>query len=131
MDLYFRPIVTGSPGIDATSSPKQQNQTAKTGEGDFKQLFEQELLKNSANLSFSKHAVQRINERQIDVTPQLLNQVSNAVERAEAKGIKDALILNGQTAFIVNVPSRTVVTTMNGQDMNNNVITNIDGTVLL
>ena len=108
------------------------NSTEKTenAETDFKTLLK-EKIESSSNLVFSKHALKRIDNRDISITQGLLNDVSNAVTRADEKGIKDALILGQGTAFIVNVPSRTVITTINSSDMNQNIITNIDGTVLL
>ncbi len=111
------------------NNPPQTNAADKSN-SEFGQLFRQSIQQTQP-LTFSKHAMQRLDSRQITVSPQLVSQISQAVEKAKAKGIKDALILNGQTAFIVNVPSSTVVTTMNGQEMTNNVFTNIDGAVIL
>ena len=47
------------------------------------------------------------------------------------KGIKDSLILVDQLAFIVNVPSSTVVTAMDQTENKSNVFTNIDGAVIV
>ncbi len=113
----------------AKTNTQQTNQTDKSS-SEFGQLFQQQIQKNQ-QLTFSKHALQRMDSRQIHVSPQLISQINNAVEKAKSKGIKDALILNGQTAFIVNVPSSTVVTTMSGQEMTDNIFTNIDGAVIL
>lgn len=111
------------------TNPQQAIKTDKSN-SEFAQLLQQNIQKNQ-QLTFSKHALQRLDSRQIQVSPQLISQINNAVEKAKAKGIKDALILNGQTAFIVNVPSNTVVTTMSGQEMTGNIFTNIDGAVIL
>ena len=97
----------------------------------FKELLQQQLQFSNTDLVFSKHAMKRIDEREISISQGLLNDVSDAVTRAGEKGIKDALILGNNTAFIVNVPTRTVITTMGSQDMKQNVITNIDGTVII
>ncbi len=112
-----------------TTDAKQKIGTDKSN-SEFAQLLQQNIQK-SQPLTFSKHALQRLDSRQIQVSPQLISQINSAVEKAKSKGIKDALILNGQTAFIVNVPSSTVVTTMSGQEMTANVFTNIDGAVIL
>ena len=111
-----------------TTDAKQKIGTDKSN-SEFAQLLQQNIQK-SQPLTFSKHALQRLDSRQIQVSPQLISQINSAVEKAKSKGIKDALILNGQTAFIVNVPSSTVVTTMSGQEMTANVFTNIDGAVI-
>lgn len=116
--------------VNPVNSPQQSGTAQKSENNDFAKLFSQSLQQKQ-QLTFSKHALQRMDARQISVSPQLLSQISQAVEKARSKGIQDALILKGQTAFIVNVPSGTVITTMNGQEMTGNVFTNIDGAVIL
>ncbi len=87
--------------------------------------------KSGADLTFSKHAMERLGARQIEISPQLVEKMSNAVDKAGSKGVTEALILNGSTAFIVNVPNRTVITSMNNGEMKENIFTNIDGAVIL
>ncbi len=123
-------FVGSTPLVSNNNNTNTKSNKTETGE-DFQSVLQRELEKNSQGINFSKHAIKRINERQIEIEPQMLEQMSNAVEHAEEKGIKDALILGSQAAFIVNVPSKTVITTMNNQEMRENIITNIDGTVLL
>ena len=126
----YSAIVNPNYGIASTKNNAQQTSSVSQGSSDFGQLLQQTVQQNQS-LTFSKHALQRMDSRQIQVSPQLISQINGAVEKAKSKGITDALILDGQTAFIVNVPSSTVVTTMSGQEMNNNVFTNIDGAVIL
>lgn len=133
-DIQFKKNYSAlvNPNYSVTSVKTNPQQTTKTDKSnsEFAQLFQQKIQKNQ-QLTFSKHALQRLDSRQIQVSPQLISQINNAVIKAKEKGIKDALILNGQTAFIVNVPSNTVVTTMSGQEMTGNIFTNIDGAVIL
>jgi flagellar operon protein len=57
--------------------------------------------------------------------------LSEAVKKADAKGINDSLVLVDKMAFIVNVPSHTVVTAMDEESTtDHNVFTNIDGAVI-
>ncbi|MEG2813307.1 MAG: TIGR02530 family flagellar biosynthesis protein [Oscillospiraceae bacterium] len=99
---------------------------------DFKSLLEKQLLQSdSSKIVFSKHAMQRVQERNIDVSQSQLAKLGNAIQIAKNKGVKDALVLNGDNAFIVNTISNTVVTALNGNEMKNNVFTNIDGTVII
>lgn len=126
---YSAFINTGHPVAPAQGNTQKTGTAEQTG-SDFSELFRRQL-QQTPQLTFSKHALQRLDARQIQVSPQMLSQISGAVEKARTKGIKDALILSGQTAFIVNVPSGTVVTTMNGQEMTDNVFTNIDGAVII
>jgi flagellar operon protein len=132
-DIQFKKNYSAmiSPNYDVSTAKNQQsNHSTVQGNSTFGDLFRETLQKNQT-LTFSKHALQRLDSRQIPVSGQLVSQISNAVEKAKSKGIKDALIFNGQTAFIVNIPSSTVVTTMSGREMTDNVFTNIDGAVII
>lgn len=114
-------------GISSQKSGVQK--TAPNG-GDFAGIL-QDRIRETGQVTFSKHALQRMDSRKIEVSPQLVSQMSDAVAKARDKGVKDALILSGSTAFIVNVPSGTVITTMSGGEMKDNIFTNIDGAVIL
>ncbi|HEX2985414.1 MAG TPA: TIGR02530 family flagellar biosynthesis protein [Caproiciproducens sp.] len=131
-DIQFKKNYSAlvNPNYSVASADRQPPKTGTAAGSEFGRIFQQ-TLQNTPQLTFSKHALQRLDSRQIQVSPQLLSKISSAVEKAGSKGIRDALILNGQTAFIVNIPSKTVVTTMSGQEMAENVFTNIDGAVLI
>ena len=108
------------------------NRPVETG-ASFGQLLNDQLSKNSP-LQFSKHAQERMSERRIEVSPTLLDNLSTAVSKARDKGAKDIVIIdvsNARSAFIVNVPNNTVITTMSEADMRNNVFTNIDSAVII
>ena len=84
-----------------------------------------------APLKLSSHASQRLNERSIRISPETWNKVNDAVDRAEAKGIEDTLVLTSEAALIVNVKNRTVITAMDKGSLTGNVFTNIDGAVIV
>lgn len=94
-----------------------------------------ELLQNKSNkaqsVQFSKHAAQRVQQRGIEMTDSLLNNLNQAVKKAQAKGAKDVVVIGESGAFIVNVPNNIVVTTMSGAEMKDNIFTNIDSAVLM
>ena len=85
---------------------------------------------NADALKFSAHAQTRIKSRGIDVSPQMMDKLTNAVDTAQQKGSKNSLVLFSNAAFIVNIPNRTVVTAMDGENIRENIFTNIDSTVL-
>jgi flagellar operon protein len=60
----------------------------------------------------------------------MMEKLGRAVDGAAAKGAKDSLVLMKNYAFIVNIPSRMVVTAMDGNNLKNNVFTNIDSAVV-
>lgn len=84
-----------------------------------------------APLKFSAHASQRLRERKIELDPAVLAKVNDAVDKADAKGIDDTLVLTKDAALIVNVKNRTVITAMDRAQMTGNVFTNIDGAVIV
>ncbi|MBD3420587.1 MAG: hypothetical protein GF398_10770 [Chitinivibrionales bacterium] len=92
--------------------------------------FADALAKAGSTLRFSSHARSRLKSRNINVTPEIMSKLDKAVRGAEQKGSKDSLILLKDLAFIVSVKNRTVVTAMDGTHLNDNIVTNIDSTVL-
>lgn len=105
---------------------KEKNQV-NTGKS-FQEILNQQL-KNE--ISFSKHANFRTEERNIQITQNDLNRLGDACDKAQQKGIKDALIVMNDSAFIVNAPNKIVITVVDKNEMKNNVFTNIDGAVFL
>ena len=47
------------------------------------------------------------------------------------KGGKESLIMQGDTAFVVSVANRTVITAMDRKNMAGSVITNIDSAAVI
>lgn len=90
----------------------------------------QDLL-DSKVLKFSHHAEVRMKQRGIQLQADSLTKIVNAVDEAASKGAIDSLIVFKDIAMIVNVPSRTVVTAMDGKQMQSNVFTQIDSAVIL
>lgn len=86
---------------------------------------------SSEQLKFSAHAIERMRSRGITYQPEQLEQIENAIARAKDKGSKDALVISGDSAMIVSVKNNTVVTVMDKSLMKDNVVTNIDSTIVL
>ncbi|EXG83383.1 flagellar operon protein [Clostridium sp. ASBs410] len=82
-------------------------------------------------LQFSRHATERVNQRGIEMSEPFLADLRSAVEKARSKGAKDVVIISEKGAFIVNVPNNTVVTTISGSELKENIFTNIDSAILL
>ena len=93
----------------------------------------QEILNEQLNqrISFSKHANQRTEERNIQISATDLSRLEDACDRAQQKGIKDALIVMDDSAFIVNAQNKHVITVVDKNEMKSNVFTNIDGAVFI
>lgn len=116
------------------NTPKKESYQSVTSMPGYGMNFEsllKERLEQSQELKFSKHAIKRAEQRGIDVSTSLLENLSGAVEKARAKGAKDVVIIAEREAFIINVPNNIVVTAMSGDEIKNNIFTNIDSAVLL
>jgi flagellar operon protein len=84
----------------------------------------------AAPLRFSGHALQRIERRGINLDEATLARLDGGVHRAAAKGARDSLVLVDETAFVVSVPNRTVITAVDREHMKEQVFTNIDSAVI-
>jgi flagellar operon protein len=97
----------------------------------FRELLNRRLQEERKDISFSKHADLRARERNIAIEPTDLNRLSEACDRAACKGVRDALIVMNDSAFIVNARSKVVVTVVDKNEMKDNIFTNIEGAVFL
>ncbi|HEX3047301.1 MAG TPA: flagellar biosynthesis protein, partial [Bacillota bacterium] len=55
----------------------------------------------------------------------------DAVNKAEAKGARESLILMDQMALVVSIKNRTVITAVDNESLKDNVFTNIDSAVIV
>jgi len=113
-------------------SELQKIQAGQRGVG-FEQLLQERIqqTQQTQELQFSKHAKERIDQRGIEMTSTLMNDLNNAVAKAKQKGAKDVVVIGPKEVFIVNVPNNIVVTTLSGAEMKNNIFTKIDSAVIL
>lgn len=125
----YRPVVTGAPRLPDEARAQGRAGAAETGES-FQDVLKRQLQEQSG-INFSKHAVKRAIEHQIELDGDSLARLGEGVKLAEEKQLDDTLILVGRTAFLVNVKNNTVITTVDSTSMKGNVFTNIDGTVIV
>ncbi|MGZ5279739.1 MAG: TIGR02530 family flagellar biosynthesis protein [Pseudobdellovibrionaceae bacterium] len=82
-------------------------------------------------VKFSNHAVERMQTRGISFNKADMERLNEAVSRAASKGSKDTLVLMNDSALIVSVKNKTVVTVMDKAALKENVFTNIDSTIVM
>jgi len=116
---HLFPVKTAPSHLTGGPTAKAQQST------EFRELLDSKLLK------FSHHAEVRMQKRGITLQAESLSKISNAVDEAAAKGAKDSLVVFRDIAMIINVPSRTVVTAMDGKQMQSSVFTQIDSAVII
>jgi flagellar operon protein len=101
-----------------------------TGGAAFGDVLAAKLKPSATPLHFSGHALQRIQRRGINLDEATLQRLDGGVQRAAAKGSRDSLVLVDETAFVVSVPNRTVITAVDREHMREQVFTNIDSAVI-
>ena len=89
-----------------------------------------ELLGRAPNVVFSRHALERLQRRGIDLGEQQLHRLGDGVDRAAGKGSRASVVFVDGTAFVVAVPKRTVLTAVDPEHMRVQVFTNIDSAVI-
>ena len=128
--------------IDKIQGAGQVNRTGTTvrpqknanGQSTFGAMLQQQIEaqgKSAQTVNFSKHALERAEQRGIELTPNLMDRLASSVEKAQGKGATNILAFDDSRAFIINIPHGRVITTMSGEEMKENIFTNIDGAVLL
>ncbi|MDE5576536.1 MAG: hypothetical protein K2J11_04035 [Oscillospiraceae bacterium] len=124
-------------GVSVTTGSAAGGQrTDKAGDpersGFAEELKKQLEAQSGGGVKFSKHAVERMSERNIDLSESgRLDRLNKAVELAGEKGSDDALVIIDSTAFLVSVRNNKVITTLTADDMRGNIFTNIDSTVIM
>ena len=128
--LFQQPIIPPSGTTTVRSGQNSQN-AAKNGSSVSFNSVLQKSIDESQELKFSRHATERISDRNIEMTPQTMAKLNEAVDKAEAKGSRESLILMQDAAFVVSVKNRTVITAVDKDGLNQNVFTNIDSAIVM
>ena len=113
----------------------QKSKTVQTSNAikgySFQDILQQKSGVVSEKLKFSKHASNRLMDRNIHLTDNQLERLNSGMRKAGEKGIQESLVIVDQLAFIVNVPNNTVITAMDQTEARDNIFTNIDGAVIM
>ena len=122
-----RPILPLQPVTPKQNSKQQQG--IQPG-GSFSDIL-QKTFQDKQTVKVSKHAEERLLKRNISLSTEDLKEIGKALDRAETKGIKDALLIMGDKALVANVKNRTIITAATGEDLKDNMFTNIDGAIIM
>lgn len=117
--LNNRPINTSTQqGLNNSNSVKSFNEVLET-------------IKQNQEVKFSKHALERLESRNIKLNFNDMNRINNALNKASQKGIKETLIFMDNKALVASVPNKTIITVAIGEQLKDSVFTNIDGAVII
>jgi flagellar operon protein len=117
--IYIPQPITPVSQPDTTSSQPKTPETTS-----FADVLAEKTLK------WSRHANEMLARRGIDITANRMDRITDAVDKASAKGAQDSLILVDDLALVVSVKNRTVITAIDGSNLKGNVFTNIDSAVI-
>jgi len=121
-------VTTGTIG---TAQAGKADNSVNEGQS-FADALKTELEARNSSVEFSKHAVKRIESRNIEILDgDKLERLNKGIEIAAEKGSNETLVLVDSTAFVVSVKNNKVITTMSQDDLKGNIFTNIDSTVIM
>ncbi|MCM3409091.1 TIGR02530 family flagellar biosynthesis protein [Metabacillus litoralis] len=122
MTLPIKPVTSQT--LDAIKSRTNvlKSQTS------FKEVLSE--LQNPT-LKISKHAQERIQQRDIHISDNDWNLIEEKVQEASYKGVTDSLVILQDAALIVSAKNKTVVTAMNIEEAKSQIFTNINGTIIM
>lgn len=90
-----------------------------------------DMLEGSQTVKVSKHAKERLQERNITIDEKAWQTITNKMVEAKDKGITDSLVVTNNAALLVSTKNHIVVTAMNREEATNKIFTNINGTILI
>ena len=128
-DILIPNKLTKSSQASSTAN-KKNVENVKNSE--FSKIFEQQVQESvSEPIRFSLHANKRLEQRSMKIDQQEMNRLEKAFADLSSKGGKDSLVLTDSGAYVVDVPKKLVVTAMHKNNMDKNVFTKIDSTILI
>lgn len=127
IDQIFMPNPVQPGRIDR--SQQQKPTVGQTTNSPFAQVLDQKLP--TQGVKFSQHAQDRLRARNIVFSSTDLANLEGAVNSVAQKGGKESLVMMGDSALVVSIKNRTVVTAMDKSQMRGNVFTNIDSAVVI
>ena len=121
--LQSQPLLPISNSSSVSSSRSSTQHSAAS--------FANALETAEKKVSFSQHALQRMESRNLDFSEQDLATLDDTVEKMAQKGAKESLIYMKDVALVVSVTNKTVITAMDGASAKENIFTNIDSAAIL
>ena len=116
-----------APAAPAGAAPVTSGRTQPVTGPSFAEIFRQQ---QAGSLQFSQHALQRVERRGIDLSDGTLQRLEAGAARAASKGSRDSVVFVDNTAFVVSVRNKTVITAVDKEHMREHVFTNIDSAVI-
>ena len=114
-----------------TGAKRVISKTEQNTESAFEKILLEKQKQAVGELKFSKHADNRLAQRNISLSEEQRKRLEDGTERARKKGIKESLVIVDELAFIVSISNNTVITAMSQKESEDTIFTNIDGAVII
>jgi len=115
---------------DFKAYDKATNTETKKTEVSFKDLLEKQINKQESFV-ISNHASERLKQRNISFNEADMKIINEGINKAEAKGCQQSLILYKSAALVTSIKNRTIITAVDKESSQGNVFTNIDSVIML
>jgi len=127
-NIYIPPQNIRAPDTVSRGRGTERNNGSERNGPAFGAVLEQHL--RGGEVTFSKHATARMQSRGIELSPDSMGRLNQAVSQAQAKGCRDSLVLLDNNAMVVSVKDNTVVTVADKEQLKGNIFTNIDSAII-
>jgi flagellar operon protein len=97
----------------------------------FTDVLREQVAPAGQPLKFSAHAMQRLQSRNITLSSEDMDRMNQMADKAAEKGAKQSLFMMGNTAMVVSIKNRVVITAVDSDSMKDNVFTNIDSAAII
>jgi flagellar operon protein len=116
--------------VPPRGTPVQIPPTIGSGSG-FRDVLQATVAPAGLPLKISAHAMQRLQSRNITLSSDDMDRMNQMADKAAAKGSKQSLFMMGNTAMVVSIKNRVVITAVDSDSMKDNVFTNIDSAAII
>ncbi|MFQ6604287.1 MAG: TIGR02530 family flagellar biosynthesis protein [Fidelibacterota bacterium] len=110
--------------------PENVAQNTASARPAFRDVLHQQI-KDKQNLTFSAHAMKRLDQRHINLTPQNMERLQEGLQMVERKGSQSSLLFMDGTAFVLSVTNKTIITALSPEATREHVFTNIDSVAVV
>ena len=87
-------------------------------------------IESETGMRVSNHIQKRLESRQIELSPDHVHRLADAVGKAGDRGSRESVVLMDDLAFVVSLRNKTLVTAIDAASRKENVFTNIDSVVI-
>lgn len=117
-------------GVRQPVVPPAKKQSVQNTAPTFNETFKK-VTASPKELTISKHAAQRLNERGIHLNEKEWSLIGQKLSEAKSKGVTDSLVLLKDAALVASAKNHTIITAMNREEANSHLFTNINGAILM